>query len=121
MDNAPYSVKIDKPPTAANNKNFIKEWLIGKVANPQDKLLRNQLLQMVKYYSPADDQNYTIDKIAMENGHNVLRLLPYYCQYNPRELIWAQVKKFVADRNTFKMADLKELAKGAIAKVTAEE
>ena len=121
MDNAPYSVKIDKPPTAANNKNFIKEWLIGKVANPQDKLLRNQLLQMVKYYSPADDQNYAIDKIAMENGHNVLRLLPYYCQYNPIELIWAQVKKFVADRNTFKMADLKELAKGAIAKVTPEE
>ena len=39
MDNAPYhSVKIDKPPTAANNKNFIKEWFIRKGANPQDHL-----------------------------------------------------------------------------------
>ena len=73
---------------------------------------------MVKCYSPANEQNYAIDRIAMENGHKVLRLPPYYCQYNPIELIWAQVKKFVADRNTFKMADLKELTKEAIAKVT---
>ena len=121
MDNAPYhSVKIDKPPTAANNKNFIKEWLIWKGANPQDHLLKNELLQMAKCYSPANDQNYAIDRIAMENGHKVLRLPPYYCQYNPIELIWAQVKKLVADQNTFKMTDLKELAKGAIAKVTPE-
>ena len=76
---------------------------------------------MVICYSLANDKNYTVDRIATENGHKTLRLPPYYCQYNSIELIWAKVKKFVADRNPFKMSDLEELAKGAIAKVMPED
>lgn len=38
------------------------------------------------------------------------REIPYYYQYNPIELIWAQVKNEVASKNkTFKVADVEKL------------
>ncbi|KAL4119462.1 hypothetical protein QTP88_012269 [Uroleucon formosanum] len=33
-------------------------------------------------------------------GHEMVRLPPYHCQYNPIELIWAQVKSEVAKKKT---------------------
>jgi len=48
-------------------------------------------------------------------GHEVIRLPPYHCQYNPIELIWVEVKAEVAKNNiTFKMTDVKKLAHAAI-------
>ncbi len=32
-------------------------------------------------------------------GHIPLRLLPYYCELNPIELIWAQLKKIISKYN----------------------
>lgn len=32
---------------------------------------------------------YAIDQLAYERRHEVIRLPPYHCQYNPIELIWA--------------------------------
>jgi len=55
-------------------------------------------------------------------GHEVVRLPPYHCQYNPIEMIWAQVKGQVATKNTtFKMADVENLMHEAIDAVTKEE
>ena len=40
---------------------------------------------------------------------------PYHCQYNPIELIWAQVKRYVANKNTtFRLADIELLAHEAL-------
>uniref|UniRef100_A0A0P4VTN2 Tc1-like transposase DDE domain-containing protein n=1 Tax=Scylla olivacea TaxID=85551 RepID=A0A0P4VTN2_SCYOL len=61
-----------------------------------------------------------IDKIAEEAGHQVLRLPPYHCQYNPIELIWAQVKTYIAKKNTFKMANLKVLVTEALSLITPQ-
>lgn len=62
-----------------------------------------------------------MDELAKEYGVTVLRLPPYHCEMNPIELIWAQVKGFVAKQNkTFKMAELKVLLPEALASVTAE-
>lgn len=58
--------------------------------------------------------------MAANNGHRIVRLSPYHCQYNPIELIWAQVKGYVARKNTFKIADLKPLAQEAINSITKE-
>jgi hypothetical protein len=49
----------------------------------------------------------------------VVRLPPYYCHYNPTEVIWAQVKGYVAEKGmTFKIADTKKLMHEAIDRVT---
>ena len=102
------------------HKEAIKEWLIKQGANPGDTLLKCEVLEMVKKYSRNSMNNYVIDKIAADNGHQVIRLPPYHCQYNPIELIWGQVKNFIAKKNTFKMVELKTLLQEALNSVTQE-
>ncbi|PSN44899.1 hypothetical protein C0J52_06180 [Blattella germanica] len=70
-------------------------------------------------FSASKEKQYELDLIAQEKGHRVVRLPPYHCQYNPIELIWAQVKGYVAERNnTFKMADIEVLLNEAINSIT---
>ena len=59
-----------------------------------------------------------IGDIAEKKGHAVLRLPPYHCMLNPIELIWSQVKWYVAQNN--KLMDVKNLAEEGITKVTAD-
>jgi len=67
------------------------------------------------------EKNYELHQIALQMGHSVVRLPPYYCQYNPIELIWAQVKNKVAELNTiFKIVDVEKLVNEVIDSVTAE-
>lgn len=35
---------------------------------------------------------YEIDEVIQKNWHEVLRLLPYHCQFNAFELIWVNCK-----------------------------
>ena len=41
-----------------------------------------------------------VDKILAEKDIAVLRLPTKHCEYNPIELVWAKVKRYVADKNT---------------------
>ena len=64
---------------------------------------------------------YKTDKIANLHGHEVLRTPVRHCELNPIELIWAQVKGFVAKNNTtFRLKDFKELTYAAFAKITKD-
>lgn len=55
-------------------------------------------------------KKYQLDEIASSMGHEVIRLPPYHYQYNPIELIWAQIKVEVAKKNhTVKMANVERL------------
>jgi len=44
--------------------------------------------------------NVQVDKILADKGIKVLRLPTKHCEYNPIELVWAKVKRYVADNNT---------------------
>lgn len=117
MDNASYHSRlIEKMPTQSWKKADIKEWLIKKGNQPSDQLLKSQLLLLCKKY--ATGKKYYIDTIAKEAGHRVVRLPPYHCQYNPIELVWAQVKRYIAGKNNYKLADLKLLVKESLEQVT---
>ncbi|PSN56834.1 hypothetical protein C0J52_08287 [Blattella germanica] len=53
--------------------------------------------------------------MAKEQGKLVIRLPPYHCELNPIELIWAQVKGYVARNNkTFNIKDVKRLLAEAV-------
>ncbi len=68
------------------------------------------------------EKKYELDEIALEKGHEVIRLPPYHCKYNPIELIWAQVKGEVAKKNnTFKMVDIERLTHEALDAVTVDD
>ena len=114
MDNASYHSRLrDKPPTTSSKKADIIAWLSENKIQCGEKETRNELLMKVK--ANRSPKIYELDAIAFEKGHNVIRLPPYHCQYNPIELIWAQVKGYVADRNTtFRIADTERLVHEAI-------
>ncbi|XP_064087269.1 uncharacterized protein LOC135201903 [Macrobrachium nipponense] len=124
MDNAPYrscaTEKVSKKPNLSWKKEDIKHWLIENGDQPSDDLLKLELCELAKRHSDNEGKQYRIDEIAAEAGHKIVRLPPHHCHYNPFELIWAQVKSFVANNNTFSVANLKILAQEALNSVTAE-
>ena len=64
---------------------------------------------------------YKTDNIAHLHGHEVLRTPVRHCELNPIELIWAQVKGFVAKNNTtFRLKDVKEFTYAAFGKITKD-
>ena len=75
------------------------------------------LLIPKKYYSVYEKIKqkktpvvYKTDKITNLHRHEILRTPVRHCELNPIELIWAQVKGFVAKNNTtFRLKDVKEL------------
>ncbi|XP_066969265.1 uncharacterized protein [Macrobrachium rosenbergii] len=102
LDNASYhSLRIDKPPTMADKKDVMKEWLKNKGANPSDNLNKCELLEMVKSLSYGIRNDYVIDRMARDNGHQVVRLPPYHCEYNPIELILGPSKDLCGKKKQF--------------------
>lgn len=122
MDNASYhSRKIEKIPTSTTKKAEIQSWLSSKNIAFDKNLLKPQLLALVdsekhKY------KGHIIDEMAKSCNKTVLRLPPYHCELNPIELIWAQIKNYVACHNTtFKFADLKKLFCDALNTINSEK
>ncbi|VVC33633.1 Hypothetical protein CINCED_3A005862 [Cinara cedri] len=75
---------------------------------------------MIKLLKPKD-KRYKVDEIALQMEHEVIRLPLYHCQYNPIELIWAQVKGEITNKNnSFKITNVENLANIAIESVTED-
>jgi transposase len=95
MDNAPYhSVQLDKAPTLASKKNDMIEWLVKHNVSAGQNLTKNQLWDKIKPFRQDKSKRYVVDEILKEHGHEVLRLPPYHCQYNPIEMAWGFCKGF---------------------------
>lgn len=96
------------------------DWLISKGIIPERPMKRIELLKMVGEIK-SKYSSYIIDDIAKAAGHTVLRLPPYHCEFNPIELAWAMVKKYVKTNNTmYKFDDVRQLLNTAIERVTKE-
>lgn len=121
MDNAPYhSMLEDNFPKSNARKADIQEWLTKKNIDFSPLETVSELRERVRVLIPTE-KKYELDELALKMGHEVVRLPPYHCQYNPIEMIWAQVKGQVASKNTtFKMADVEKLMHEAIDSVKKE-
>ena len=119
MDNAPYhSVLVENVPKSNTKKSDVQKWLSEKGIDFSPTETMAELREKVKMSKPRE-KRYQLDELAYQMGHEVIRLPPYHCQYNPIELIWAQVKGEVATKNTtFKIADVEKLMHEAIDAVT---
>ena len=71
-------------------------------------------------YNPTEtNRNNELDQLANERGHQIIRLPCYHCQYNPIELVWAQVKREVAKKDsTFTLTDVDRLMSEELYNVT---
>jgi transposase len=52
---------------------------------------KKQLLEIL--HTRTFEKEFVVDMIAQKYYHTVVRLPPYFCIFNPIELMWAQLKK----------------------------
>lgn len=121
MDNAPYhSRRLERIPTTAWKKNDIQNWLVSKNISYDDNEIKTELLLKVKNVKD-NFKTYVVDELAKKYKVEVLRLPPYHCELNPIELIWANVKGYVARKNTnFKFDEVKQLLQEGLQQITSE-
>ncbi|XP_050503419.1 uncharacterized protein LOC126882497 [Diabrotica virgifera virgifera] len=110
MDNAAYhSRKFKRIPNNSNNKEEIKEWLRSKDIYFEEDYLKSELLDVVAHFKSQYDERI-VDKIAKSKNVKLLRLPPYHCELNPIELVWSEIKRFLARHNTnFKKLEVENL------------
>ncbi|XP_040061690.1 uncharacterized protein LOC120836726 [Ixodes scapularis] len=115
IDNAPYhSRKAEAVPTTATKKGEIQQWLSSKNLDWTATMKKKDLLSIVATVKDSYTK-YEVDVMATDAGHTVLRLLPYHCELNPIELIWARVKQKYASKNiTFNPNDAERLLREAV-------
>ncbi|KAJ8953374.1 hypothetical protein NQ318_023491 [Aromia moschata] len=93
MDNASYhSIQVERQPTTSWNKPQIIEWLEKSNITYTKDMFKTQLLNIAKQNQKPT--RYKVDECLQRNGHEVLRLPPYHCQFNGIEMIWANAKNF---------------------------
>lgn len=121
LDNAPYhSTKVEKLPTKSWNKDQLVNWLVAKGISVDKSLLKKELIQLALTERPKHEK-YVVDEEAKLQNKTVLRLSPYNCELNTIELIWAQVKGYVAaNNNTFKLQEVRRLLDEGLSRVTKE-
>lgn len=122
IDNASYHNKqIDKCPTSNSTKADMQQWLSQKNIPFTPMMLKVELYEIIKLHKPSNI-SYIIDRIFKEHGHDVLRLPPYHPELNAIELIWAEVKNWVAAHNvTFKFNDVERLTKEKFDSITVTD
>lgn len=97
MDNAPYHGRtISKPISKMKVSELIDELNRCNIPIPPPapgrKLPAKAVLKdLVKKLVP---KRYEADQLLQAEGHKVLRLPPYHCQYSAVELAWADTKGF---------------------------
>ncbi|XP_050512812.1 uncharacterized protein LOC126888513 [Diabrotica virgifera virgifera] len=78
--------------------SLFKEWFEKKVLPnfPPKSVI---VMDNATYHSEQIRKIPGVDELAKRDGHNVLRLPPYYCVFNPIELIWSQLKESLRRNN----------------------
>ncbi|XP_050505383.1 uncharacterized protein LOC126883762 [Diabrotica virgifera virgifera] len=93
LDNAPYHSEIlNRSPTNSWNVDQIKEWLTNERISIPQHILKSELLRLTKEH--AKPKIFVVDQVIESYGHQVLRLPPYHCQFNPIKYICGTAKQY---------------------------
>lgn len=122
LDNAPYHSRVsEQHPTSRWKKNELQEWLRLKNIEFDKTSTHVELLSLCK--EQVRKKEYVVDTMALQYGHEVLRLPPYHCQYNPIEMVWGIAKNYYdrhIGRDGFGDENVLAMWKEALETVTAE-
>ena len=123
LDNAPYhnlKVADSVSPTMSTRKSEMQAWLTTKGISYAANMTKPMLYELIKQNKPPI--RYQTDEIAENHGHAIVRTPVRHCELNVIELIWANMKAYVARNNcTFKISDVKRLVNEAFDKITATD
>ncbi|XP_050514989.1 uncharacterized protein LOC126890178 [Diabrotica virgifera virgifera] len=99
MDNATYhSEQIRKIPGVASTKKQISDFLYNNDLYFEETYTKKkEMLEVL--HTKVFEKQFVIDELVKRDGHNVLRLPPYYCVFNPIESIWSQLKESLRRNN----------------------
>lgn len=122
LENTPcHSAPSGNVPKANARKADVQKWLNEKGVEFSQAETLAELRERVKS-AKQRDKRYRLDEMAYQMGHELVRLPPRHCMYNPIELVWAQVKGEVASENTtFRIDDVEKLMHKAIDAVTKSD
>lgn len=107
MDNALYT-RIQKTqfPTKQWLKKDIRTWLTERGIPWDAEMIKQELLTLAEPHR-EECQQYFVDQIAKEAGHEVLHLPPYHCELNPFKMVWGFLKAQKTQQNiSLKMEDV---------------
>ncbi|VVC25683.1 Hypothetical protein CINCED_3A009151 [Cinara cedri] len=121
MDNCNYhSVLVQNYPKLNDNKATFQTWLTENGVEFASFETLSELRERVKLLK-SKNKKYEVDEIASQMGHEVIRLPPYHRQYNPIELIWAQVKGEIANKKcSFKISEVEIMVNIGIESITLD-
>ena len=86
---------IQEMPKKSWTKSKMYEWLVYYGVTFEPNGTKSQLFSIIQdaVKRMGLTKQYIIDKMALDAGHEVVRLPVAHCTLNPIELAWAQVKK----------------------------
>lgn len=120
MDNAAYHNILAEcsAPTPTCSKEKIFNWLEYNNIPCKDDCLKIELVEILKKFAP--EPTYSIDMIANEHGHKVIRTPPYHPELQPIEICWGILKNEIARNCDFTMDNLMLQLDNAFRKITAK-
>ena len=122
MDNAPYHSMLaveSRCPTSGTRKRDMQIRLEDMNIDFDPSMKKPELYDVIKANKPLP--KYQVDERIRAAGHEVLRLPPYHCNFNPIELIWADLKNTIGlDNNTFKLDEVKKMVYDGFSRITRE-
>ena len=74
-------------------------WLAEKGEGYVEELKLHIIHELLDFCIKHRATEYAVDKIFAQNEIDVLRLPTKHCEYNPIEMIWSQIKGYVASHN----------------------
>lgn len=100
LGNAPYhNVTFDDPPNSISRKSEMESWLRERGISYSSTMLKPQLYNLISLQKEKF-KKYKIDQLLKEHNQTVLRLPPFHSDLNAIELVWAEIRQYVAENNT---------------------
>lgn len=100
MDTPSYHSRHKNTMPTTTRKTEMIDFLINKnIPIPEKQKKKKILLKIIKEQTFTNC--YIIDNMAQEAGHKILRLPPYYCIFNPIELICSELQHNIIKKKCF--------------------
>ena len=120
----PHIIQGLKPKKSWTKSKMIAWLVYNGVEFFDDDCTKPQLFSIVQDAAKrmgVTNNKYIVDKMALDAGHEVVRLPVAHCTLNPIELAWGQVKGHIkANTSKFTLNEVKILAKEGFEVVTKE-